>query len=99
MSMERHIAKKMRRASSNKRYEELSESLNVSQKRMDSLKESILLKSVKRERATRLKELLQKWQQGGYDEKLWNAMIEKMMVYKDRLVFTLKDGTVREVAR
>ena len=83
-----------------KRYDELSERLNASRRRLDTVKEAILLKDVKRDRARAFMATLRTGQViEAFDEKLWSAMVDKLMVYTDKLVFTLRDGTTREMAR
>lgn len=81
-----------------KRYDELEARLNEMNAKLGKVDEAILLRNAKRGNALQVMAMLR---QDGlvseFDEGLFGAIVEKVTIYTDKLVFRLKDGTEREI--
>lgn len=100
--MKAWIAENARRAMSQleyyKRYDELEARLNEVNAKQGKVDETILLRNAKRGNALQVMAMIrQDGLASEFDEGLFGAIVERVTVYKDKLVFRLKDGTEREV--
>jgi len=100
--MKAWIAENARRAMNQseyyKRYDELEARLNEVNAKHSKVEETILLRNAKRGNAQQVMAMLrQDGLASEFDEGLFGAIVERVTVYKDKLVFRLKDGTEREI--